>query len=353
LRVEDFDYDLPRDLIAQHPLPKRDESRLLVLRRHSGETEHRVFREIADLLDPGDLLVLNDTRVIPARLIGRRPTGGRIEVLLISPVVGGTSPSREIWRAMLKGLARIKVGEKLSLEGGALTCTLHARLPDGQVHLAFPISHDEVLATLGRVGRAPLPPYIKRPPRGDPDRAADRERYQTVYAERPGAIAAPTAGLHFTPEVFAALDARGVRRTTLTLHVGLGTFKPVKVERVEDHVMHAEWFELPAAAAEAIAATRAAGRRVVAIGTTATRVLETVARQPRWGPASGTTGLFITPGFEFRATDALVTNFHLPRSTLLMLVAAFAGRERLLAAYAEATRLGYRFYSFGDAMLIL
>ncbi len=196
-------------------------------------------------------------------------------------------------------------------------------------------------------------PYIKRPPEADADREADLARYQTVYAQRPGAVAAPTAGLHFTPEVFAALDAKGIRRTTLTLHVGLGTFKPVTAERIEDHAMHAEWFELPADAAQAVADARAAGRRVVAVGTTATRVLESAARRPQWAAASGWTGLFITPGFEFRVVNALITNFHLPRSTLLMLVAAFAGRERVLAAYEEAKRLGYRFYSFGDAMLIL
>ncbi len=346
MKLDDFDYDLPRELIAQHPASRRDESRLLVLRRDSGTIEHRRFRDIAEYLAPHDLLVLNDTKVIPARLVGQRATGGRIEVLLVAP-------EGDVWRAMLKGSARVKLGEKLSFEAGAMTCTFYGRLPDGQVHLAFAVGHGELMAALQRVGRAPLPPYIKRPPTDDPDVAADRERYQTVYAERPGAIAAPTAGLHFTPEVFAALDARGVRRTTITLHVGLGTFKPVTAERVEEHVMHAEWFELSAAATEAIAAARAAGGRVVAVGTTATRVLETAARLAHWGPATGTTDLFITPGFEFRVTGALVTNFHLPRSTLLMLVAAFAGRERVLAAYEEAKRLGYRFYSYGDAMLIL
>jgi len=352
LRVADFDYDLPPDLIAQHPAARRDESRLLVLRRDSGATEHRRFGDIAEYLDAGDLLVLNDTRVLPARLVGRRATGGRVEALLVAPVVGGASSSRVTWRAMLKGSGRVKPGERLSFEGGALAGIFKGRLPDGQAELAFDLGHDGLMAALQRVGRAPLPPYIKRP-NDDPDREADLARYQTIYARRPGAIAAPTAGLHFTPEVFAALDAAGVRRATLTLHVGLGTFKPVTAERVEDHVMHAEWFELPAAAAEAIAAARAAGRRVVAVGTTATRVLETVARQGPWRAASGSTDLFITPGFEFRAVDALVTNFHLPRSTLLMLVAAFAGRERVLAAYEQAKRRRYRFYSYGDAMLIL
>ena len=346
MRTDEFGYDLPRELIAQHPSARRDESRLLVLDRASGSIEHRRFPDVADYLAPGDLLVLNDTRVIPARLVGHRPTGGRVEVLLIAP-------EGETWRAMLKCRGHPRPGECLSLEGGALTCVLRGRLPDGQAQLDFALGPQELMAALERVGRAPLPPYIKRPPEEDPEREADRERYQTVYAARRGAIAAPTAGLHFTPEVFARLDARGIGRATLTLHVGLGTFKPVTAERIEDHVMHAESFELPAQAAQAIAATRSAGRRVAAVGTTATRVLETVARQPEWGPASGWTDLFITPGFEFRLTDALLTNFHLPRSTLLMLVAAFAGRERVLAAYEEAKRLRYRFYSYGDAMLIL
>ena len=346
MRIEDFDYDLPPALIAQHPAAKRDESRLLVLHRDSGAIEHRSFRDAADYLEPGDLLVLNDTRVVPVRLVGHRATGGRVEVLLVAP-------EGEVWRAMLKGSGRVKLGEKLSFEGGALTCTFCGRLPDGQVHLAFPLSHEELMAALERCGRAPLPPYIKRPPEADPDREADLARYQTVYARRPGAIAAPTAGLHFTPELLARLDAKGVARTAVTLHVGIGTFKPVTAERIEDHVMHAEAFEMSDEAARAIAAAREAGRRVVAVGTTATRVLEAVAREPQPCPASGSTRLFITPGFEFRLTDALVTNFHLPRSTLLMLVAAFAGRESVLAAYEEAKRLGYRFYSYGDAMLIL
>lgn len=344
MRIEDFDYALPPGWIAQHPAARRDESRLLVLHRDSGAVEHRRFRDVVECLAPGDLLVLNDTKVIPARLVGRRATGGRIEALLVAA-------EGDVWRAMLKGSARVKLGERLAFEGGALTATFYGRLPDGQVHLAFPMGHDELLATLERVGRAPLPPYIRRPP--EADREADLARYQTVYARRPGAVAAPTAGLHFTPEVFAALEAKGICRTTLTLHVGLGTFKPVVSERIEDHAMHAEWFDLPAEAAAAVADARAAGRRVVAVGTTATRVLETVARQGPWGARSGWTDLFITPGFEFHAVDALITNFHLPRSTLLMLVAAFAGRERVLAAYEEAKRLGYRFYSYGDAMLIV
>jgi len=346
LRTDDFDYELPRELIAQHPCPQRDESRLLVLHRDPGRLEHRRFRDIVEYLEAGDLLVLNDTKVIPARLVGHRPTGGRVEFLLLAPEVGN------VWRALLKRHRHPKPGERLTLEGGALSCLFREEGQEGQVLIEFDLDPQALLGALERIGRAPLPPYIKRPD-DDPEREVDRKRYQTLYAQHPGAIAAPTAGLHFTPEVFERLDAKGIRRTTLTLHVGLGTFKPVKAERVRDHVMDAEYFELPQEASEALAAARAAGRRVVPVGTTSTRVLETVARQPALPATSGWADLFIYPGFEFRLADALLTNFHLPRSTLLMLVSAFAGRERILTAYEEAKRLGYRFYSYGDAMLIL
>ncbi|MFP4056188.1 MAG: tRNA preQ1(34) S-adenosylmethionine ribosyltransferase-isomerase QueA [Candidatus Brocadiia bacterium] len=346
MRTADFDYELPRELIAQHPLPRRDESRLLVLDRAADRIEHRRFPHIAEYLGAGDLLVLNDTQVIPARLVGRRPTGGRVEALLVAP-------EGDAWRAMVHCRGRLRPGEPLAFEGGALACTYRGRRPGGEAELVFDRPPAELLEALRRVGRAPLPPYIKRPPEEDPHREADRRRYQTVYAARPGAIAAPTAGLHFTPRVLDALEVRGVRRVTITLHVGRGTFQPVRAERVEDHEMHAEWFDLPQDTAQAVTETRQAGGRVVAVGTTVTRVLETVARRPQWGPARGTTELFIAPGFTFRVTDALVTNFHLPRSTLLMLVAAFAGAERVLAAYEEAKRRSYRFYSYGDAMLIL
>jgi len=352
VRTDAFDYHLPRELIAQHPLPRRDASRLLVLHRATGAVEHRRFPDIVDYLEPGDLLVLNDTRVLPARLVGRRATGGRVELLLVAPAAE-PPPRGSLWRAMVKCRGRLRPGETVALEGGALPCVYRGRTDKGQALVAFDRQAASLLDTLEAIGRAPLPPYIKRPPDQDPDRGADLERYQTVYARQPGAIAAPTAGLHFTPELLDRLHAGGVGRTTVTLHVGLGTFKPVTAEQVEDHAMHAEWFELSREAAEAVTAARAAGRRVVPVGTTATRVLETAARAPQWGAQAGWTELFITPGFEFRLADALVTNFHLPRSTLLMLVAAFAGLERVLAAYDEATRLGYRFYSYGDAMLLL
>jgi len=353
LRTEDFDYDLPRELIAQQPWPRRDESRLLVLHRDSGLLEHRRFRDVVDYIEPGDLLVLNDTKVLPARLVGHRSTGGRVEILLVAPAESAEPDGGTVWGALIKCRGRLRVGEAIAVEGGALSCTYQGRSSEGEARVAFELDAEALLAALAQVGRAPLPPYIRRPSAHDPDREGDLERYQTVYALRPGAIAAPTAGLHFTPEVFAALDARGVRRATVTLHVGLGTFKPVTAERVEDHEMHAEWFALPAEAAEAVDATRTSGHRVIPVGTTATRVLEAAARAEAWGPVSGWTDLFITPGFEFCLTDALLTNFHLPRSTLLMLVSALAGRHAVLAAYEEAVRLGYRFYSYGDAMLIL
>ena len=343
MRTDDFDFDLPRELIAQHPSPRRDESRLLVLDRAADRIEHRQFRDIVDYLHPGDLLVLNDTKVVPARLVGHRSTGGRVEALLVEPATSG-------WTAMLKCRGRLREGEEIDFEGGALRAVYRGRDDSGKALLDFGLAASELMVKLESVGRAPLPPYIKRPPEDDPDRADDRERYQTVYAATPGAIAAPTAGLHFTSDLLDRLAARGVRHTTVTLHVGLGTFQPVTAERVEDHEMHAEAFAFPEEAARAI--EQATGR-VVAVGTTAARVVETVASQPDWGSAFGWTGIFITPGYTFKRVDALLTNFHLPRSTLLMLVSALAGREGILAAYEEAVRLRYRFYSYGDAMLIV
>ena len=353
MRTDAFDYELPRELIAQRPAGRRDESRLMVVDRARGGLEHRRFGEIGEVLAAGDLLVVNDTRVVPARLIGRRETGGWVEVLLIGQAGGRGAAGASTWQGLVTCRGRLRAGERLELEGGRLSCVYGGRSEDGEAELEFGVDAGAVLAALEEVGRAPLPPYIKRPRDGDAERESDRERYQTVYASQPGAIAAPTAGLHFTPELLAALEAKGVRRATVTLHVGLGTFLPVKTERVEEHVMHREYFELTAEAAALIKDTRAAGGRIVAVGTTVTRVLETVARPGEAGAASGWTDLFITPGFEFGLTDRLLTNLHLPRSTLLMLVSAFAGRERVLAAYEEAKRRGYRFYSYGDAMLIL
>lgn len=341
MRTADFDYDLPADRIAQTPAEPRDSARLLVLHRASGAIEHRQFRDIGQYLAPGDRLVANRSRVIPARLRGRKASGGAVEVLLLHPLADA-----ECWECLIRG--RVRPGTRLSfgdagaVEDGATVVSVAA---DGVRVIRF----DEALAPLlERRGELPLPPYIKAP-------LADPSRYQTVYAEAPGSAAAPTAGLHFTPELIADLAACGIDWSTVTLHIGLDTFRPVETEAIADHQIHREWAVLDAATAEAIRTTRRAGGRAVAVGTTSVRVLETAARQPdgELQPFAGWTDLFITPGFAFRAVDALVTNFHLPRSSLLMLVAAFAGKDRIDRAYAEAIREGYRFYSFGDAMLIV
>jgi len=351
--LSDFDYRLPPDRIAQEPARPRDASRLLVLDRASGETAHRRFRDLPDLLRPTDLLVLNDTRVIPAAFTARRSSGGRIEGCFLRRI------DDHLWEVLLAGRGRIREGESLDVldaEGQAAAgITLVERGEAGVWHVRPPQGADPV-ALLAAVGRPPLPPYIRRSGAGDPRMAADFADYQTVYARRDGAVAAPTAGLHFTRRVLDRLDARGIERVTVTLHVGLGTFQPVRAERVADHRMHEEFLEVSAEAAGCISGARAAGRRVVAVGTTTVRVLESLAEGDPPGrvrAAREWTRLFIYPPHEFRITDAMLTNFHLPRTTLLMMVSAFAGRRRVLAAYAEAVREGYRFYSYGDAMLIV
>ncbi len=317
----------------------RDSSRLLVLHRDTGALEHRVFQNLPEYLRRGDVLVLNNTKVLPVRLRGRRASGGEVEVLLLRPAGAA-------WEALVRPGKRLRPGTRLSFGGGAIEVTIGA--PTEQGTRLVTVHHDgELRAALERAGEMPVPPYIVRP-LGDP------LDYQTVYAERDGAVAAPTAGLHFTPALLDAIRAQGVRIAFVTLHVGLGTFRGVEVEDVTRHRMDAEDYELSGETAAVINGARAAGGRVVVVGTTVVRTLESVAREDGTVPAGrGRTDLFITPGFRFRATDALVTNFHLPRTTLLMLVSAFAGRERILAAYAEAIRLRYRFYSFGDAMLIM
>jgi len=349
LTASDFDYDLPPDRIAQQPVRPRDRSRLMLLDRRTGRRTHHVFAELPALLTAGDLLVVNDTRVIPARFEARRRTGGRIEGLFLAERSAGQ------WEVMLRGAGRCRAGEELAVVGDdRVRLTLGEDLGAGRwrVSLAPP---EGALDVLARVGRTPLPPYVRRP--GALPDAEDRRAYQTVYAARPGAVAAPTAGLHFTDAVLAALAEAGVERASVTLHVGPGTFAPVKGEDLDAHRMHAEWYELPARTAEAVAAARAEGRRVVAVGTTTVRVLE--AAGGAGGGRRGWTDLFIRPPAAFRAVDALLTNFHLPRSTLLMLVAAFCspgsteGVRVILDAYAEAVREGYRFYSYGDAMLIV
>ncbi len=337
MRVADFDYDLPPEMIAQHPLEPRDASRLLVLRRDSGAILHRHFRDLPEYLVPGDLLVANDSRVIRARLCGRKRTGGRVEALLLRRL------DERRWEALLGG-ERIRAGLEVHFGAGSeVTARVEEARADGTRVLAFSAEVEPLLETLGAV---PLPPYIHEP-------LADAERYQTIYARVCGSAAAPTAGLHFTPELIARLLQQGVRLAFVTLHIGLDTFRPVEVKEVADHPMHSEWCAVPAEVTAAVAEARAAGRRVVAVGTTVVRALETAAQGGAVAPTGAWTRLFIYPGYRFRAVDALITNFHLPRSTLLMLVSAFAGRETIRRAYQEAIAARYRFYSFGDAMLIL
>ena len=344
MRVDEFDYELPPELIAQEPAPQRDESRLLLLDRATGKIEHRGFSDVGDLLAPGDLLVVNDTRVVPARLVGRKPSGGRVELLLLEREEG----ERERWRGWLRASRKPEAGVRLEFDQG-LTAEVLDR--EGDVwRVELNAAAGEVGEAIERVGQMPLPPYIRR--ENGRSTPADRERYQTVYARRPGAVAAPTAGLHFTPRLLESLSGRGVEIASLTLHVGPGTFQPVRSRTVEDHRMHAERYELPPAVADSIESTRRSGGRVVAVGTTVVRVLEGCAAGRGVAPGTGECSLFIFPGYHFKVVDGLITNFHLPRSTLLMLVCAFAGRERLLAAYREAVRLRYRFYSYGDAMML-
>ena len=350
-RVSLFDYELPEDLIAAVPAERRDESRLMALDRRSGAVAHRRFFELPELLREGDLLVMNDARVLPARLSARRCTGGAVEVMLIRREDAGAAGR---WLAMLRSGGSLREGEVLDGEGGGPDVTLVESRGEGFWVVSFGGQEQTGAAPSG--GRMPLPPYIVRSRRrlGLPEEMPelDGERYQTVYARRDGAVAAPTAGLHFTDELLARIGRRGVETRTLSLLVGPGTFRPVKCEEVEEHKLDAEFYHLPAATGQAVAAALREGRRVVATGTTTCRVLEHVARAGRWEEHEAWTDLFVYPPFEFRAVGALITNFYLPRSTLLMLVSAFAGRENVLAAYAEAVRERYRFYSYGDAMFV-
>ena len=347
MRVDLFDYELPADRIAQEPGP-RGSSRLMVLDRSGEGVAHRRFADLPELLRAGDLLVRNDVRVRPSRLWGRDAEGRLVEIFVLRP----EGPDARRWRALARPGRRAKRGRRIAFEEG-LSAEVEEVDEDGARIVLFDRPLDEAL--LQRIGRTPLPPYIRRQP-GAPDRPEDREAYQTVFAREPAAVAAPTAGLHFNDAILSAVRARGVAIADLTLAVGAGTFKPVTVADTSAHTMPPEEVAIPAASLAVVAEARRAGRRVVAVGTTVARSLEAAARLPGGLDAPGdrrfATDLFITPGFEFRAVDALMTNFHLPRSTLLMLVSAFAGRDRILAAYAEAIRERYRFYSFGDAMLL-
>ncbi len=342
VKLADFDYELPEHLIAQEPASPRDASRLLVVPRGGGDVGEARFADLDAQLRPGDLLVFNDTRVIPARLVGAKESGGRCELLLVEPLDGEAGPR---WRAMGQSSKPMRDGTRLAF--GSLQARVERAEGDGFFSIRFDRDGPALEAALEREGRVPLPPYIRREPA-----PADRERYQTVYARAPGSAAAPTAGLHFTPELLARLAARGVERTTVTLHVGPGTFLPVRTEEVTRHRMHEERYHVPQEAAAALDACRARGGRVVAVGTTAVRTLESAWKDGRLRAGDGRTRIFIYPGHSFETVDALVTNLHLPRSTLLMLVCALGGREQVMSAYELAVRKGYRFFSYGDAMLV-
>ncbi|MBS1261896.1 MAG: S-adenosylmethionine:tRNA ribosyltransferase-isomerase [Calditrichaeota bacterium] len=347
-RRSDYLYELPDDLIAQQPVEPRDASRLLVLDRARDSLAHRRFHNLAQFLDPGDTLVFNDTKVIPARLFGHRETGGRVELLLLEDF----EPT--VWSCLAKPAKRVKSDTRVRFSGG-WTGTVVGEGDAGRRVVRFlpphgaPVTVETFLAWLDEAGATPLPPYIHRP--AEP---GDRDRYQTIYAKKEGSVAAPTAGLHFTPALLRRIERRGVRSVRLTLHVGIGTFRPVEVENLAEHVMDEERYHLSAAAAGELNATRDRGGRIVAVGTTSVRTLESIAdNRGRFRESFGRTCLFIRPSYRFCGVDALITNFHLPGSTLLMLVSAFAGRERILAAYREAVRRRYRFFSYGDAMLIV
>lgn len=345
MKVDEFDYHLPPELIAQYPLPQREDSRLLVLDRSTGKIEHRFFPAVKDYLKPGDVLVLNKTKVFPARLYGKREdTGGWIEVVLLREI------EHLVWEALVRPGRRARKGVKVLFGNGELKAEVLDRTESGSRIFRFMINGSENFwDMIFRLGEVPLPPYIKRKA-GE----LDKERYQTVYAQALGSVAAPTAGLHFTRELLAELQQNDVKIAFVLLHVGLGTFRPVRVENVEEHTMHEEFWRVEAEAAQIINRARAEGGRIVAVGTTSVRVLESAAAEDGTVlPGEGWTRLFIYPGYRFKAVDCLITNFHLPRSTLLMLVCAFAGRELVLRAYNEAVAQKYRFFSYGDAMLIL
>ena len=347
MHLSDFDYELPPELIAQEPIPERGRSRLLRLDRRTGQSTHHTVADLPSLLAPGDLLVVNDTRVYPARLLGHRvPSGGEVECLLLSRL------DDERWEALVHPGQKLKERTRAVFKGAGYRLELEvlARRFQGRRTVRLTATGADIETIIDAIGHVPLPPYIKRA-----DHPGDRERYQTVYARERGSVAAPTAGLHFTTDLFDALDARGVTRTAVTLHVGYGTFQPIRSERVEEHTVGPEPFEITPPAAQVINAALDEGRRIVAVGTTSMRVLETAVRQGdgRIAAGSGLADLYIYPGFDFRAVGALMTNLHLPRSSLLVLVCAFAGREPILAAYTDAIADGYRFYSYGDAMLIV
>jgi S-adenosylmethionine:tRNA ribosyltransferase-isomerase len=349
-RLEHYDYLLPEDLIAHSPCERREASRLLVLERSSGRIEHLTFKDVVDRFRSGDLLVVNDTQVVPARLHGVKETGGKVELLVLDPYKDPVAAAKEGYQCLLKASKPPRAGSRVLLDG-SLSLTMLSPVVDGRAQVLFPTS-ENLLDLLNRLGQTPLPPYIR--PEARAARMDDRASYQTVYACRPGAVAAPTAGLHFTPSLLDSLAHRGVQRVAVTLHVGYGTFSPIRSEDVRHHKMHREYVHLDELAARRIEAARKEKRRIIAVGTTVVRTLEWVFSLT--GAVTPHTGLcdhFIYPGYPFHVVTGMITNFHLPRSSLLLLVSAFAGRETILGAYGDAIREGYRFFSYGDAMLIL
>ena len=340
VKTDDFDYNLPLELIAQVPLKKRDSSRLMVLDRRSGEIEHKVFSDIIDYLNEGDTLVLNDTKVLPARIIGaKEDTGAVIELLLLKNIEG------DKWEVLVKPAKRIKIGTRIVFGNNELIAVCTDKFDEGIIHVAF--EYEGIfLEILDHLGQMPLPPYIK-------EKLSDKDRYQTVYAKNVGSSAAPTAGLHFTEELLEKIAKKGINICYITLHVGLGTFRPVNVTDVTKHKMHSEFYQMNEEVANLLNETKKQGKRIVAVGTTSTRTLETImSKYGTFKEASGFTDIFIYPGYEFKAIDGLITNFHLPKSTLIMLVSAFSKKEIILKAYEEAVKMKYRFFSFGDAMFI-
>ena len=345
-KISHYDYTIPKHLIAQHPTAKRDESRLLVLHRKSARIEHRKFYDIIEYLNCGDVLVLNDTKVVPARIIGSRTTGGRVEGLIIKEILENT------WEILLQSNHRLKETESLCFGNNTVIGRLVCRNDTGSWTIRFE-NRKKFIEMLENSGRMPLPPYIKRNPEDKSSGIHDVERYQTIYAKKMGAIAAPTAGLHFTENILQELTNKGIKIVYITLHVGLGTFKTIKEEDFRQHTIHKEFYNIPEAAIDTINKAKSLGKRIIATGTTTCRVLETLARNHTSKRSSGWTDLFIYPPYKFKLTDSLITNFHLQRSTLILLVSAFAGGENIASSYEEAISLGYRFYSYGDCMLIV
>lgn len=352
-KLTDFDYDIQQDSIAQQPKIKRDESRLLIFNKKQGSIEHKRFYQIVDYLQKGDLLVFNDAKVLPARLIGRKKSGGFVEILLLNEIV----PYK--WNILIKSSSKPKPGHQVQFSQSALFGTILAAPANGQCPMSFNYgsgqfkTEHEFWDIVNRIGRPPLPPYIKRKKCEDKHDIRDKERYQTVFAKKTGAIAAPTAGLHFTVELLKKIRNKGVKMAYVTLHVGMGTFKPIKVDDYRNHVMDPEYYKVSKQAANSIKRAKEEGRRIIAVGTTSCRVLEATSNNGSIKPCSGWTSLFIFPPYKFKTTNALITNFHQPKTTLLLLVSALAGRESILQTYETAKNSGYKFYSYGDSMMIV